>query len=75
MLEIWGQTRADQACAAEVDRLRPGPVCSGGLLEQAFAGGLAAEAAVGPMVVAGVLPFGEFVVEELGMAVFWFSRS
>jgi hypothetical protein len=34
-------------------------------LQQAFLGGLAAEAAVGPMVVAEVLPLLELVVEQL----------
>src|SRR5215469_4713278 len=44
-----------------------GVVARGGLLEQSFVGGLAAEAAVRPMVVAEVLPFLEAVVEQLGV--------
>jgi hypothetical protein len=36
-------------------------------LEQSFVGGLAAEAAVRPMVVVEVLPFLEAVVQQLGV--------
>jgi hypothetical protein len=45
------------------DRLRLGL----GFLLGAFVGGLAAEAAVGAMVVVVVLPFMELVVEDLGV--------
>jgi hypothetical protein len=55
------------SCATEVDRLRLGPVGGDGFLEQALVGGLAAEAAVRPIVVVEVLPFLEFVVEQLGV--------
>jgi hypothetical protein len=39
--------------------------CCRGLLEQALVGGLAAEAAMGAMVVVEVLPFLDLVVEQL----------
>jgi hypothetical protein len=51
-------------CRTDVDRLL-GSRCRGGLLTEAFVGGLAAEAAVGPMVVVEVLPLLELVVKEL----------
>ena len=57
----------NETCGTDVDRLRRGRVRFGGFLEQAFERCLAAEAAVGPMVVVEVLPFGEFVVEDLGV--------
>src|SRR5215469_16560808 len=52
-------------CAADVDRLLGGRSC--GLLLEAFVGGLAAEGAVGPMVVVEGLPLGELVVEQSGV--------
>ena len=55
------------ACATVVDRLRLRPVRFGGFLQQAFVGCLAAEAAMGPIVVVEVLPFLELVVEQLGV--------
>src|SRR5829696_8405604 len=50
-------------CATESGCLHPG---LGSLLES-FIGRLAAEAAVGPVVVVEVLPLAELVVEELGV--------
>ena len=55
----------DHGCAADVDRLLGGRCC--GLLPEAFVGGLAAEAAVGPMVVVEVLPLLEALVEQVGV--------
>jgi hypothetical protein len=55
-----------QKCRADVDRLLGGR-CLGGFLAAPFVGGLAAEAAMGAMVVVEVLPFLELVVEQLGV--------
>ena len=50
-------------CASDEDELHPG---LGSLLESLI-GGLAVEAAVGPVVVVEVLPLAELVVEHLGV--------
>src|SRR5262245_16101324 len=58
--------RTRGCCAADVDRLLGGRCCCC-LLPQSFVGGLAAEAAVRPMVVVEVLPLLELVVEQGGV--------